>query len=128
MRFYNDSKATNTSAAATALSAFDGNIILLAGGFDKGICYDELRVFDKKVKRCIAYGAIKEQFLSVFTNVDIVNDMKEAFERAVEIASTGDVILLAPGTSSYDQFPNYEVRGRVFKEYVSNYLLKHHTM
>lgn len=122
VRFYNDSKATNTSATETALSSFDGNIILLAGGYDKGISYESLKQYDQKVKQCIAYGMIKNQFLSIFTRVNVVDDMKAAFLHALSIAESGDVILLAPATSSYDQFSSYEERGKVFKEYVQDYL------
>ncbi|WP_337553919.1 UDP-N-acetylmuramoyl-L-alanine--D-glutamate ligase [Massilicoli timonensis] len=122
VRFYNDSKATNTDACETALSSFDGNVILLAGGYDKGISYDSLRKYDAKVKKCFAYGMIKDQFVPIFTHVETATDLKAAFDQAVALAQSGDVILLAPATSSYDQFANYEERGRVFKGYVAEYL------
>ena len=65
---------------------------------------------------------IKDQFVPIFTHVETVTDLKAAFDQAVALAQSGDVILLAPATSSYDQFANYEERGRVFKGYVAEYL------
>lgn len=120
--FYNDSKATNTGAVVTALQSFEKNIILLAGGHDKGIPFDELKVFDDRVKCCIAFGETRHKFQSIFSHVNICETMKEAFDRAVGLAAYGDVVVLSPACSSYDQFKNYEERGRIFKAYVKEYL------
>ena len=124
VRYYNDSKATNTHAVTAALSSFDKNIILLAGGHDKGISFEPLKKYDERVKCCISFGQTKEQFKPIFTNVTAVETMDDAFQEAVKIAQPGDVVLLSPACSSYDQFPNYETRGRLFKEIVRTYLDK----
>lgn len=120
--FYNDSKATNTHATAAALRSFEKNVILLAGGYDKGIRFDDLRQYDKRVRLCISFGETKLQFAQVFTHVMQRDTMQEAFAAAVQNAQAGDIILLSPACASYDQFKNYEERGRVFKEVVHNYM------
>ncbi len=120
--FYNDSKATNTHAVAAALAAFDRKIILLAGGYDKGISFDELKVFDTRVKHCFTFGETKDQFQSIFSHVTPTNTLQDGFQKAIAIAKQGDVILLSPACASYDQFRSYEERGNVFKELVEAYL------
>lgn len=121
VRFYNDSKATNTHASAAALSSFDQNVILLAGGHDKGISFDELKAFDHRVKACVSFGETKDHFSHIFTHVITAADLREAFEKAVALSVPGDIVLLSPACSSYDQFHNYEERGRLFKELVYAY-------
>lgn len=122
VRFFNDSKATNTDAVVPALKAFENNIILLAGGHDKGIPFDALKPFDERVKCCIAFGETKNKFHDIFTHTHVCETMKDAFEEATRIANSGDVVLLSPACSSYDQFDNYEQRGEIFKAYVSAFL------
>lgn len=122
VRFYNDSKATNTHAVEAALCSFEKNILLLAGGHDKGLSFDDLKQYDERVKCCIAFGETRHQFESIFTNVCVKETMKEAFEEAKRLACDGDVVVLSPACSSYDQFPNYEVRGTLFKEMVNAHL------
>lgn len=122
VRFYNDSKATNTHAASAALSSFEQGIVLLAGGYDKGISFDDLKQYDERVKTCIAFGQTKEMFKDIFTSVTLKETMKEAFDEALKVANAGDVILLSPACASYDQFKSYEERGHIFKQYVANYL------
>lgn len=120
--FYNDSKATNTHAVVAALSSFERNILLLAGGHDKGISFDDLKQYDERVTCCISFGETKHQFTSIFSHVIEKEDMKQALEEAIAMSKPGDVVLLSPACSSYDQFPNYEVRGTQFKELVKKYL------
>ncbi|MEG2385070.1 MAG: UDP-N-acetylmuramoyl-L-alanine--D-glutamate ligase [Erysipelotrichaceae bacterium] len=122
IKYYNDSKATNTDAVVTALKSFDKNIILLAGGHDKGISFEPLKEFDNRVKCCVAFGETKEKFQDIFARTHLCETMKEAFDYANLIGDKGDVILLSPACSSYDQFDNYEQRGEIFKEYVKEYL------
>ncbi len=62
VRFYNDSKATNTHAACAGLSAFEKNVILLCGGKDKHISFDDLKQYDGVVKKCISFGQTKDKF------------------------------------------------------------------
>lgn len=118
VKFYNDSKATNTQAATIALASFERNILLLAGGHDKGIPFDEMHDYDERVKCCLAFGETKEKIASVFTHSQCVETMKEAIDAAYGMSTKGDVVLLSPACSSYDQFDNYEQRGDLFKDYV----------
>ncbi len=124
IKFYNDSKATNTHATTAALSSFEKNIILLAGGHDKGISFDDLKQYDNRVKLCISFGETKEKFKPIFSNVICVETMQNALDEAMKKAEEGDIILLSPACSSYDQFPNYEIRGELFKKMVHEYLDK----
>lgn len=120
VKVYNDSKATNPEAVVPALKAFDGNILLLAGGYDKKLPFDVLKEYDSKVKICFAFGETKEEFKKIFSNVVICDTMQEAFDKAMQIAQNKDTILLSPACASYDQFTSYEQRGDIFKEYVLN--------
>ena len=120
--FYNDSKATNPEAVVPALHAFENNIILLAGGYDKGLSFEVLKPFDEKVKQCITFGQTKNQFKNIFTHVYECGTMEEAFAKAVSIANPKDVVLLSPACASYDQFTSYEQRGTIFKTYVKKYI------
>ena len=94
---------------------------MLAGGHDKGIPFDELSVFDKKIKCCISFGETKEKFKDIFTKHDTNRNYERGFKRSNQIAQSGDVVLLSPACSSFDQYKNYEVRGENFKEFVKEY-------
>ena len=124
VRFYNDSKATNTHAACAGLSAFEKNVILLCGGKDKHISFDDLKQYDAVVKKCISFGQTKDKFKDIFSNQVSVETMRDAFEKAVLFAKPGDIVLLCPACSSFDQFKNYEIRGEIFKEMVHDYASK----
>ena len=121
VRIYNDTKATNTHAACAALSAFNKNVILLCGGKDKFISFADLSQYDSKVKHCFSFGQTKEKFKDIFTHQTSVETMEEAFNNAIKMAEEGDVILLSPACSSFDQFKNYEIRGEIFKDIVNGY-------
>lgn len=118
VRIYNDSKATNTHSASAALSSFDGHVRLLAGGKNKGIDYTVLSTFDQVVEKCYSFGEIKDVFGDIFSNVQTLDTMEQALDAALADSQPGDVILLCPATSSFDQFKNYEVRGEIFKDLV----------
>ena len=124
VRIYNDTKATNTHAVCAALSAFDQNVILLCGGKDKHIFFKDLTQYDQKIKHCFSFGETKDQFSSIFSHQTSVDTMQEAFQEAMSIAQAGDVVLLSPACSSFDQFPNYEKRGEIFKDMVKAYANK----
>ncbi len=121
VRYYNDSKATNTHAACAGLSAFKGNVILLCGGKDKHISFDDLKEYDSVVKMCFSFGQTKDSFKDIFTNQKSVETMLDAFNEATAFAKSGDVVLLCPACSSFDQFKNYESRGEIFKSFVHEY-------
>lgn len=121
IKFYNDSKATNPEAVVPALLAFEKNIILLAGGYDKKLAFTCLQAYDDRIKMCFSFGQTKEDFKEVFSHVQTCATMKDAFVYATKFAKEGDVILLSPACASYDQFSSYEERGNIFKEYVMEY-------
>src|SRR5215471_2749681 len=122
VRFYNDSKATNVDATAKALNAFPGNILIILGGKDKGSDYTVLQTsLRERSKLALLIGAAAQKIESQIAG-SVVIERAGTLERAVEIASrsahAGDVVLLAPACASFDQFENYEHRGRVFKRLV----------
>jgi UDP-N-acetylmuramoylalanine--D-glutamate ligase len=120
--YYNDSKATNVDAAAKAISSFAGAIHLILGGKDKNSDYTQLSaLLRERVKAVYTIGAAAEKIEShIRGDVPIVRagTLDEAVAKAGEAAMPGEVVLLAPACSSFDQFENYEQRGRVFKELV----------
>jgi UDP-N-acetylmuramoylalanine--D-glutamate ligase len=118
VRIYNDSKATNTHSALAALSGFENGVRLLCGGKNKGIDYSVLSRYDDRVTKCYSFGEIKDVFADIFTRQVSVETMEQALDAALEDAKEGEVILLCPATSSFDQFKNYEVRGEIFKDLV----------
>lgn len=118
VRIYNDTKATNTHAACAALSAFKERVILLCGGKDKHISFDDMKAYDSIIKHCFSFGQTKDRFKEIFTHQTSVETMEQALDEALKIAKPGDTILLSPACSSFDQFKNYEVRGEIFKELV----------
>lgn len=121
VKYYNDSKATNTDAAITALQAFDKGVILLVGGYEKGLDMSEMRKYLSPVKKIIGFGIAGPRIAhDLSDDAIIVNDLKEAVNEARKIAVNGDVVLLSPTTSSFDQYSGYEERGRHFKEIVNN--------
>lgn len=122
VKFYNDSKATNPEAVVPALEAFDKNIILLAGGYDKKLSFDILKKFDNRVTCCFSFGATGNDFKNIFTHTKVCDTMQQAFQLALALAKPGDVILLSPACASYDQYLSYEQRGEVFKALVNEYI------
>ncbi len=124
VRYYNDSKATNVDATLKALDAFPGRILIILGGKDKGSDYTLLqKPLREKAILALLIGAAAEKIEKQITG-SVAIERAGTIERAVEIAShaarPGDVVLLAPACASFDQFQNYEHRGRVFKDLVHN--------
>jgi UDP-N-acetylmuramoylalanine--D-glutamate ligase len=123
VEFYNDSKATNVDATLKAVESFPGPLIVIVGGKDKGSGYTELLdPLRQRARLVLLIGAAAEKIASQLGNAVPV-EHAGTLERAVEIANErskpGDVVLLAPACASFDQFENYEHRGRVFKELVA---------
>ncbi len=119
--YYNDSKATNVDATIKALESFPANIHLILGGKDKGSDYSVLNaLLRERVKRVYTIGAAAAKIESQIAGAEILSShtLENAIRRASESATTGDIVLLAPACASFDQFENYEHRGRVFKEIV----------
>jgi UDP-N-acetylmuramoylalanine--D-glutamate ligase len=119
--YYNDSKATNVDATIKALESFPANIHLILGGKDKGSDYSVLNdLLRERVKRVYTIGAAAPKIESQIAGAEVIpsQTLENAIRRARESAAAGDVVLLAPACASFDQFENYEHRGRVFKELV----------
>jgi UDP-N-acetylmuramoylalanine--D-glutamate ligase len=123
VQFYNDSKATNVDAALKAVAAFDSPLLVILGGKDKGSPYTPLRdALRGRARGALLIGAAAEKIAADFGDA-LPYFLAETLERAVaeafETAKPGDVVLLAPACSSFDQFENYEERGRLFKRLVA---------
>ena len=122
--YYNDSKGTNPDAAIKGIQAMVRPTILIGGGYDKQSDFHEwIRSFDGKVRYLVLIGATKEQIKKEaeecgFTNCILKETFEEAMETCVELARPGDAVLLSPACASWGMFPNYEVRGKEFKNYV----------
>lgn len=122
--FYNDSKATNSLATEMALKSFDEPIILLAGGLDRGVGFEELIPALTNVKAFILFGETKQKLKEIAeaTKIpyELVENVEEAAAKAYEISAEDDVILLSPACASWDQYPTFEVRGDLFIKAVKN--------
>jgi UDP-N-acetylmuramoylalanine--D-glutamate ligase len=122
VRFYNDSKATNIDATLKALDAFPGRILIILGGKDKGSDYTVLQApLREKAILALLIGAAADKIekqIAGSVAIERAETMDRAVETAAHAARSGDVVLLAPACASFDQFQNYEHRGRVFKELV----------
>ena len=122
VKYYNDSKGTNTDAAAKAIGSMTSPTVLIAGGYDKGVDFtDWIMGFNGKVKDMILIGQtaekIKETAMSCgFTNIHMCEDLTEAVKKASELAVDGDCVLLSPACASWGQFKSYEQRGDLFKK------------
>jgi len=123
VKFYNDSKATNVDAALKAIEAFPGQLLVILGGTDKGSPYTPLREpLHERAHVAILIGAAANRIaadLGDAVPVVYAGALDRALQLAVERARPGDTVLLAPACSSFDQFENYEHRGRTFKELVA---------
>jgi UDP-N-acetylmuramoylalanine--D-glutamate ligase len=122
VRYYNDSKATNVDATLKALDSFPGRILVVLGGKDKGSDYTALqKPLREKAILALLIGAAAEKIEKQIAG-SVAIERAGTIERAVELAShaarPGDVVLLAPACASFDQFENYEHRGRIFKDLV----------
>jgi UDP-N-acetylmuramoylalanine--D-glutamate ligase len=120
--YFNDSKATNVDATLKSLEAFPGNILLIAGGRDKGGDFTALRTpAARRVKHLIVIGEAAAKIRDALSDVVETSgaaSLGEAVLFASRKASAGDIVLLAPACASFDMFENFEHRGRVFKEAV----------
>jgi len=122
VRFFNDSKATNVDSAIKAVESFDGNLIIILGGLDKGAPYSPLvDVMIPRVKLAILIGAAADKIAGAIGGrlpVARAGSLSDAVRLGLENGKPGDVVLLSPACASFDMFDNYEHRGKVFKEAV----------
>ena len=129
VKWYNDSIGTSPSSTIAGLNAFDEDIILLAGGSDKGLDYTDIgEVIAKKVKTLILTGPTAEKIKQATlnaengSNVEIIftDNIQESVKIAHQKAKKGDIVLLSPASASFDAFKNFAERGNKFKEYVNS--------
>jgi UDP-N-acetylmuramoylalanine--D-glutamate ligase len=121
--FFNDSKATNVDATLKAVEAFPGPLLIILGGKDKGGDFSLLRDLLKRHARlALLIGAAAEKIAAQLGDaapIERAGTMERAVRLAFERARPGDTVLLAPACASFDQFDNFEHRGRVFKQFVA---------
>lgn len=126
IEFYNDSKGTNPESTIKALQSIKGEKILIAGGYDKGLNYNDLiREVLIDTKHLVLIGQTKENIKKEalkqgFINIYEVETMKQAVEKAYELAKKTDKIILSPACASWGMYKNFEERGRDFKKHVKN--------
>ena len=131
VKYYNDSIGTSPASTIAGLNAFDENIVLLAGGSDKGLDYKEIgETIAKKVGTLILTGPTSEKIENATKialidspnkSLDIVHctNLEEAVKIAKQKSNSGDIVLLSPASASFDAFKNFEERGKKFKQFVN---------
>lgn len=123
VKYYNDSKGTNPDSTEVAVAAMDGDVVLIAGGYDKGADFDNLIEKSKdKIKTAILFGETAEKISNSCKKYGveffITEDLKKAVELANKLSSSGDDVLLSPACASWDMYKSYEIRGQHFKDLV----------
>lgn len=125
LEWFNDSKATNPDAVFKAVEAFDEHpFVILLGGRNKG---NDFRPLANRVagaaRAVVIFGESREELAHAFesydTTVEVVSGLEEAVDIATRLAKPGDAVILSPACASFDEFANYEERGREFKRMVS---------
>lgn len=126
VRFYNDSKGTNTDAAIQGIRAMNRKTLLIGGGYDKQSEYDDwIEAFDGKVKKLVLIGVTAQKIAECarrhgFTDIEFADSLEDAVTICYQNAEAGDAVLLSPACASWDMFKSYEERGRIFKDIVRN--------
>ncbi len=123
VKYYNDSKGTNTDAAVIAIKAFDTPVILLMGGHEKNLDVADVAKYNDRIKTLITFGEAGARFGHDMhhPHTYVCEHMKDAVLKAHEIAQPGDIVLLSPSTSSFDEFNNMAERGNAFKDLVKTF-------
>jgi len=126
--YYNDSFSSALGASMAAMDSFENPEIVIIGGYDKNVDFNELATFistRKNIKKVLLIGQTKVAIAKLlselgFKKFEIITDtdFKSIIEHAQELASSGDVVLLSPGCASYDMFKNFYERGTLFKKHV----------
>ena len=120
VKFFNDSKATNILATEMALGGFDNEkLVLLAGGLDRGNSFDELVPALNGLKAIVVFGETKEKLAAAaqaagVKTIEMTENVETAVPLAFSLSAAGDTILLSPANASWDQYPDFEVRGDKF--------------
>lgn len=123
--YYNDSKGTNVDSSVKAIESFDRPLIIIAGGYDKKIDYEDfVKAFKKNGKIMVLIGETKDKLKDLCEKHGIswtfAADMDQAVKRARDYAKKGDVVLLSPASASWDMYKSYEERGEDFKNIVGS--------
>jgi UDP-N-acetylmuramoylalanine--D-glutamate ligase len=133
VRFYNDSKATNPHAAMRALSAFPGPLVVILGGKNKGLSFDDLAAAleekdrEGKIRALFLVGDAAEEISATLQRVtphmhfDLLPGLEEVFEALPQVTKPGDVVLLSPACASFDRYGDYQERGEHFQKMVEDY-------
>ena len=129
VKYYNSSIDSSPNRTINTLRVFGNNVVLIAGGKDKGIPYDEIGpAVCESVKHLVLIGATSDKIYDALKAADKDNKVavswaktyEEAVEQARAAAKEGDVVLLSPASTSFDMFRNFEERGKLFKDIVNN--------
>ncbi|MBQ2932417.1 MAG: UDP-N-acetylmuramoyl-L-alanine--D-glutamate ligase [Clostridia bacterium] len=130
VRYYNDSIASSPARTTAGLKSFDKKVILIAGGYDKKIPFDEFgSVINEYVKELILVGLTSEKIEKSVKDapnysgicIHRETEFKKAVETAKACATNGDIVLLSPACASFDLFKNFEERGNTFKDIVNGF-------
>jgi UDP-N-acetylmuramoylalanine--D-glutamate ligase len=127
--WYNDSIATTPDRALAAVRSFEEPLVVMVGGRDKELTWDVyVAEVAKRAKAVVLFGEARHMLQDVFQTrfkredapeLYLVKNFEQAFQKATEVVQPGDVVLLSPGCTSYDEFQNFEARGERYKEMVS---------
>jgi UDP-N-acetylmuramoylalanine--D-glutamate ligase len=128
-RWYNDSIATAPERTIAALRSFEEPLVLLLGGRDKNLPWKELaQLVTKRVDHLVIFGEAAPKISTALAaipatglpeTIDVCSGLEEAIQAAARVVQTGDVVLLAPGGTSFDEFRDFEERGDRFKQWVN---------
>jgi UDP-N-acetylmuramoylalanine--D-glutamate ligase len=132
VRYFNDSKSTTPTSTIVAVRAFAEGPIVLVGGYDKKLAFDELAaVLVERAKAVICFGDVRARVRAAIdrarpgqggVKVKTVHDFRGGVNLARRLASAGDVVLMSPGCASYDAFRNFEERGDAFRKIVNDWV------
>lgn len=124
VKFYNDTEATNIKCTQIALSSFDCPIVLILGGLERGQDFYELTPFMKSVKTIVGIGQCRERVMEFGKSLNIptfsYEFLNDGFDKCIDVADKGDIVLLSPASASWDQYKECEIRGTEFKRKVEN--------
>jgi UDP-N-acetylmuramoylalanine--D-glutamate ligase len=125
INYYNDSKSTNVDSTKVALESFEKNILIIMGGRDKGFPYTPLKkLVSRRVKSIFLIGEASDKIRSDLEGITAfvsANNIDNAMKQIFRVAVPGDTVLFSPACASFDQFKDFEERGRTFKQIVNNF-------
>lgn len=125
VKYYNDSKSTNPTATITALKSFEGNIHLILGGMDRNQDFNDLIPYLSKIKKIYAIGEVRNRIIDFAQENNVECEdyefLKDALSSIKKNVISGDIVLLSPGSASWDQYAKFEDRGDEFKSIVNSY-------